>query len=211
MREARIAIVSKRIALSRLFGLEAERFGIEVTVYDKSEADLSGFDMCIIDLEGLRRMPSMLPPKVILINDGESENTEIDGGMIRLGYPVPLGVLDEIYAKLAFGMENNTPDMKKADAERIHAYREPANTVRYKERNIQLSDYEMKILERLCSNAGEPVSREELNLLLGAQKGNISDVYIYRLRQKLEAQNGTRIIFTVRSKGYKIITDMEWE
>ena len=63
MREIRIAIVSKRVALSRFFELEAERFGIEVTVYDKASADLSEFDMCILDTEDLRRMPSLLPKR----------------------------------------------------------------------------------------------------------------------------------------------------
>ena len=76
---------------------------------------------------------------------------------------------------------------------------------------FQLSDHEIKLLGRLCESSGESVSREELNRLLGADSGNIADVYICRLRRKLESGDGKRVIFTVRSAGYKIITDMEWE
>ena len=95
--------------------------------------------------------------------------------------------------------------------ERIYFYRELENTVRYKDRNVQLSDHEIKLLGRLCESSGEPVSREELNRFLGADSGNIADVYICRLRRKLESGDSKRVLFTVRSAGYKIITDMEWE
>ena len=36
------------------------------------------------------------------------------------------------------------------------------------------------------------------------------DVYICKLRKKLEDASGQRLIFTVRSKGYKIIIKSEW-
>ena len=212
MREIRIAIVSKRVALSRFFELEAERFGIDVTVYDKASTDLSEFDMCILDTEDLRRMPSLLPKRVLLISDGEGIDTS-DSDVMRMGYPASIKDIDLIYARLAFGEQSRESDKTPEESvkERIYFYRELENTVRYKDRNIQLSDHEIKLLARLCESSGEPVSREELNRLLGADSGNIADVYICRLRRKLESGDGKRVIFTVRSAGYKIITDMEWE
>ena len=87
----------------------------------------------------------------------------------------------------------------------------PAKISQSRGRNISLSDYEMRLLVRLCRNNDEAVSREELNLLLGAESGNIADVYICRLRKKLEEGDGKRVIFTVRSKGYRISSDIEWK
>ena len=213
MRETRIAIASKRIALSRFFALEAERFGFEVTTFDKAVGDLSAFDMCILDTEGMRQLPSVLARSVVLIADGAIGSEVTDSGMIKLGYPASIRDIDRIYARLLLGgeVQNNKEKEETFESiERIYFYREIANTVRYKDRNIQLSDYELRLLERLCASVGEPVSREELNRLLGAKKGNIADVYICRLRRKLESED-KRIILTVRSRGYKIITDMEWE
>ena len=213
MREIRIAIVSKRIELSRFFALEAERFGFEVMTFDKDVGDLSAFDMCILDTEGMRHLPSVLAHSVVLIADGANAGDVTDSGIIRLGYPTSIRDIDRIYARLLLGGEVENKKEKEeavASGERIYFYREIANTVRYKDRNIQLSDYELRLLERLCASADEPVSRDELNRLLGAEKGNIADVYICRLRRKLESDD-KRIIFTVRSRGYKIITDMEWE
>lgn len=213
MREIRIAIASKRIALSRFFALEAERFGFEVTTFDKAVEDLSAFDMCILDTEGMRQLPSVLARSVVLIADGAIGSEVTDSGMIKLGYPASIMDIDRIYARLLLGGEVENKKEKEEtfeSVERIYFYREIANTVRYKDRNIQLSDYELRLLECLCASVGEPVSREELNRLLGANKGNIADVYICRLRRKLESDD-KRIIFTVRSRGYKIITDMEWE
>ena len=211
MSEKKIVIISKSRELSRFFELEAERFGFAVTVCDSSVEDLSGFDMALIDLDGLHKMPTLLSKRVVLISDSDLSDTSDSAAVKRIAYPVSLDTLDGIYRELAYGDIELTVARSENASDKIYFYRSYENTVRYKERNIQLSDHEMKILERLCSNACEPVSREELNLLLGAQKGNISDVYICRLRQKLEADDGKRIIFTVRSKGYKIITDMEWE
>lgn len=68
---------------------------------------------------------------------------------------------------------------------------------------LKLSGHEMIVLETLCAARGEFVSREELNGRLGAERGNISDVYVCKLRKKLEADDGTRLIFTERGKGYR--------
>ena len=83
-----------------------------------------------------------------------------------------------------------------------------ARTISFGDRFMDLSEYEFKILEYLCKNRSKPVKREELNSILNAEKGNISDVYICHLRKKLEDLCGNRMISTVRSKGYKIEVDL---
>ena len=207
MREIRIAIISKHRALSRFFELEALNFGFIPAVIDKSGFDISKFDVCVTDGSVMSRLPASYQGVVLSVN---AERAGANG--ITLEYPTSLRELQRIYSRIACGDHTaNSDRSNEDDGTRIFFYRELPNTVRYKNKNYQLSKYEFKLLERLCVSSGEPVSREELNSLLGASEGNIADVYIFRLRKKLEAYGEKRLIYTVRSQGYKIVTDMEWE
>ena len=74
----------------------------------------------------------------------------------------------------------------------------------YGESSVTLTESEFKVLEYLCSNLGKTVTRQELNMLLGADSSNISDVYVCHLRKKLEALSARKLIYTERSRGYRI-------
>ena len=204
-----LAIVSKRRELIRFFELEALNCGFEVSSFDKSPAELSCFDLLIIDTAVTPRAPTIFEGRVIFITD--EENSTPDGAEC-LSYPIPVDTLRYVYEQMLYGeraVERTVIRDEKDD--RIFFYRDHNDTVGYKGRSITLSDHERTILTRLCECSGEPVSREELNALLGASGGNIADVYVCRLRKKLEDIDGRRVIFTVRSKGYKIVADMEWK
>ncbi|MBR2849665.1 MAG: winged-helix domain-containing protein [Clostridia bacterium] len=204
-----LAIVSKRRELIRFFELEALNCGFEVSTFDKLPLELSCFDLLIIDTAVTLRAPTIFEGRVIFITD--EENSTPDGAEC-LSYPIPVDTLRYVYEQMLYGeraVERTVIRDEKDD--RIFFYRDHNDTVGYKGRSITLSDHERTILTRLCECSGEPVSREELNALLGASGGNIADVYVCRLRKKLEDTDGRRVIFTVRSKGYKIVADMEWK
>lgn len=204
-----LAIVSKRRELIRFFELEALNCGFEVSSFDKMPLKLSCFDLLIIDTAVTLRVPTIFEGRVIFITD--EENSTPDGAEC-LSYPIPVDTLRYVYEQMLYGeraVERTVIRDEKDD--RIFFYRDHNDTVGYKGRSITLSDHERTILTRLCECSGEPVSREELNALLGASGGNIADVYVCRLRKKLEDIDGRRVIFTVRSKGYKIVADMEWK
>ena len=204
-----LAIVSKRRELIRFFELEALNCGFEVSSFDKMPLELSCFDLLIIDTAVTFRAPTVFEGRVIFITD---EENSIPDGAECLSYPIPVDTLRYVYEQMLYGeraVERTVIRDEKDD--RIFFYRDHNDTVGYKGRSITLSDHERTILTRLCECSGEPVSREELNALLGASGGNIADVYVCRLRKKLEDTDGRRVIFTVRSKGYKIVADMEWK
>ena len=67
---------------------------------------------------------------------------------------------------------------------------------------IPLSEHEFSLLELLCKNINTTVSRDEILNLFKTSDGNISDVYICHLRNKLESPFGIKVIYTVRGKGY---------
>ena len=71
--------------------------------------------------------------------------------------------------------------------------------------NGKYIERQYKLLKKLGDQPlDSPVRRDELMRLFGAEKGNIADVYISRLRKKLEDPHGPRIIETVRGEGYRL-------
>ena len=212
MSRIRFAVISKRREIARFLELEAIIIGFEVTVFDRPSSDLYSFDACAIDLDGTCRVPDRLPQHVLLI-DGEELSDRISqiSDVVFADSPVAMSVLHGFFLRVVRAEKSvemlNAPDEPE---NRIYFCKNRENTVIFCNRYVQLSEYEIRLLERLCNSCGEPVSRDELNFLLGARGGNIADVYICRLRKKLETAEGKRLIFTVRSRGYKIIADMEW-
>ncbi len=69
---------------------------------------------------------------------------------------------------------------------------------------IPLSDNEYKVLALLCKNRREVVERERIYAELGAEEGNMGDVYICHLRKKIDNKLGLKLIYTVRGKGYML-------
>ncbi len=69
---------------------------------------------------------------------------------------------------------------------------------------IHLTDSELRVISLLYDKRGSAVSREEISSLLGADNGNICDVYICMLRRKLDNRFGMKFISTVRGSGYML-------
>ncbi len=67
---------------------------------------------------------------------------------------------------------------------------------------ISLSPAETEVLKILCDRRGEVVSREDLSALFANSNGNISDVYVCKLRAKIDNALGVKFIYTVKGKGY---------
>lgn len=214
--DVKVAILSKNKILADFFGLEAESLGYSVKLIDKGAADLSAFDLCIIDMDTMKSVSGIMSKRTLLVS--KESNISIPSFLGTdsefISWPASVEKLRRIYEELLFEKKtekNESGVRQKQDESVIYFYRERKNIIRYRDRNIRLSDYEARLLEMLCSNRGEAVSREAINTVFDTQTGNIADVYICHLRKKLEDPFGKRIIFTVRSKGYRITTDMEWE
>ena len=75
-------------------------------------------------------------------------------------------------------------------------------------RPIQLTPREFSILEYLMENAGRALSRtmieEQVCGYLHDSSTNLVDVYIRRLRQKIDHGHGDTLIHTVRGMGYML-------
>lgn len=78
--------------------------------------------------------------------------------------------------------------------------------VTFRGESIELSKKELELFKLLYSKKGEPVDRNEARRLVFPSEGdsNVIDVYISYLRKKLDLRFGTRMIVTVRNKGYML-------
>ncbi len=83
-----------------------------------------------------------------------------------------------------------------------------SKTVSVNEQAVELTAYEYKVIEYLLMNAGKVISKIELTEHIYDQDfdrdSNVIEVFIGRLRKKLGAGEGAKIIETVRGQGYRL-------
>ena len=82
-----------------------------------------------------------------------------------------------------------------------------AQTVHVAGAPADLTSYEYKVLEYLMLHAGELVSKADLTEHIYQQDfdrdSNVLEVFIGRLRRKLDPENSLKPIETVRGRGYR--------
>lgn len=82
-----------------------------------------------------------------------------------------------------------------------------AQTVAVNGTGVDLTSYEYKVLEYLMLHAGELVSKADLTEHIYQQDfdrdSNVLEVFIGRLRKKLDPDNALKPIETVRGRGYR--------
>ena len=82
-----------------------------------------------------------------------------------------------------------------------------AQSVRVDAQQLELTAYEYKVLEYLMLNAGKVISKTELTEHIYDQDfdrdSNVIEVFIGRLRKKLDPQNTYNPIETLRGRGYR--------
>jgi two-component system, OmpR family, response regulator PhoP len=82
-----------------------------------------------------------------------------------------------------------------------------AQTVAVDSATVDLTSYEYKVLEYLMLHAGELVSKSDLTEHIYQQDfdrdSNVLEVFIGRLRKKLDPENAIKPIETVRGRGYR--------
>lgn len=106
---------------------------------------------------------------------------------------------------------NNVDDKKEIlSFENVTLYL-TRQTAMYGEENLNLTDYEFKILQRLIELKGDVVTREELSLeVLGKILSPFDrslDMHISNLRRKLpERESKLPWLRTLRGKGYLLVT-----
>lgn len=205
MENIKIIIISAQDSLRNFFELEAFNFNFTVDCFSKFERihnDISNYDLAIIDKDTVKQSPLNTAKKELTVSS--------ECGKSDLTYPISVCSLRKIYSELSLEQEYK-PKIKNEDSDgKIIFYKNEKNIVEFNKRKYVLSDTEYKILTLLCQNSQKTVLRENIQELFENRSGNISDVYICKLRKKFEGPLGQKLILTVREKGYKIIAYSEW-
>jgi two-component system, OmpR family, response regulator PhoP len=83
-----------------------------------------------------------------------------------------------------------------------------AQTVKVNGNPVELTTYEYRILEHLMLHAGEVISKSDLNESMYNEEmerdSNVLEVFIGRLRRKLDPQDQIKPIETLRGRGYRL-------
>ena len=209
----KINILSEDIFYARMLMCEIKSvFGcamgdIDVTVNEVAYSDSkrSG-DITIVDLDGKYAGEDLNSSRII----GFSSDADIINSkkflfckriFIRpfLIEDLLSFVIEETRALFDIGI-----DAKNEGARELTLTFEDDNNVRFCGNRLHLSKNEYEILSLLKSKESENVSRDEINLVLGGECGNMCDVYICRIRGKLAEFCNEKIIYTVRNKGYML-------
>lgn len=197
----KIAIITTDKHLAKLCELECKLCGYNTEIFTSAQSLRKSFVKYLWDIDTVPEISALQEKNTVLMS--RKENFFEDGQRLRI--PPSLKRLRDLisdFSKDALSIEQNTKNV-------LVLIDKKTRTISYGDKYTDLSEYEFKVLKHLCSKRSEPVKREELNLILGAESGNISDVYICHLRKKLEMLCGSRKISTVRNQGYMIDIALE--
>ena len=203
MKSIKIAIISKNDKIREFFRLEALNLGFSIDCLEKIgvHTDLSFYDLAIVDIDTIDQKPLNSAKQQLTVSESKN-NTDIL-------YPINISSLKEIYLSILIQRDLVVNEKEKNEL-KIIFYKEKTNIVSITGKKYLLSESEYNLLKLLCDRYPESVSREEIDKMFSSTKSNISDVYICKLRKKLEEPLGQKLILTVRSKGYKILIKSEW-
>ena len=218
----RILLVEDEAPLRETLAARLKREGFAVdSAADGEEGLYHGrelpFDVAVIDL-GLPKMSGMDLVKtlrsegrkypILILTARSSWQDKVQG--LKQGaddYLVKRFHVEELLARInalvrrASGWTKPTlecgPIILDTTAQTVHVAGQPAD----------LTSYEYKVLEYLMLHAGELVSKADLTEHIYQQDfdrdSNVLEVFIGRLRRKLDPDNALKPIETVRGRGYR--------
>lgn len=178
----------------RLLENELIRMGLAPDVASALPADTGVYAVLLVDTESLPLPDGCSLPTILF---GRASDYPCGDGLVYLRRPFALPALEDAVRRLIEDAPPPAPPVAPLLTLSSNGKASLAG------RSLTLTPGEAAILGCLLEQKGAPVSRETLAALLGGG-GNIVDVYICKLRAKLEKPLGRRIIHTERGVGYRL-------
>jgi len=218
----RVLIVEDEAPLRETLAARMQREGFAVdTASDGEEAIYMGkevpFDIVIVDL-GLPKLSGIEVVKrlreaqrrypILILTARSSWQDKVEG--LKSGaddYLVKPFHIEELLARVNALVRRSAGWSKPVLECGPVAMDTTAQTVSVNGALIDLTSYEYKVLEYLMLHAGELVSKGDLTEHIYEQDfdrdSNVIEVFIGRLRKKLDADGALKPIETVRGRGYR--------
>lgn len=218
---AKILIVEDEEKLAKFVQLELGYEGYEVIVANDglsglmsardNEPDLVLLDWMMPGLTGvevcrrLRATGAMMPVILLTAKDGiEDRVAGLDAGADD--YVVKPFSIEELLARVRAHLRRNQPEDPEAFLFGDLSLNRKTREVKRGDRTIELTAKEFDLLDYLISHPKQVLTRDRiLEEVWGYDfmgDSNIIEVYIRYLRLKLESENESRLIQTVRGVGY---------
>lgn len=174
----------------------------DLIILDVMLPDFDGLELC----KAIRGNPELSHIPIIFLTARASETDRIVG--LELGandYIVKPFFIRELIARIKIHFRGPAPTTKVLRAGALELDRARCN-VTLSGQEVTLTATEFRLLEFLMSRPGVVFSREQLlDAVWGHDRAvtdRTVDVYILRLRQKIEVENGPSFIRSVRGFGY---------
>lgn len=171
----------------------------DVVILDVMMPGLNGFEV----LQRLRAADEQLP--VLMLTGKDAPNDQVQG--LSLGAddyvlkPFSFEVLlARVHALLRRQQVDHPPALHFADLSMDTA----SHIVRRGQREVPLTSQEFKLLQAFLAHPQQVLSKDTLlDRVWGYDfGGNVVEVYVKQIRQKLEAEGEPRLIHTIRNVGY---------
>ena len=183
----------------------------DLVILDVMLPDSDGLEIC----KGIRANPELATTPVIFLTARASETDRIVG--LELGandYIVKPFFIRELIARVKVHFRSEKPVSKILRGGELELDR-TRRIARIATQELSLTATEFKLLEFLMSRPGHVFSREQLlDAVWGHDRAvtdRTVDVYVLRLRQKIEKEGGPTFIRSVRGFGYSFEVDAPQE
>jgi DNA-binding response OmpR family regulator len=183
----------------------------DLVLVDIMLPDCDGLDIC----KGIRKDPDLASVPVIFLTARASETDRIVG--LELGandYVVKPFFVRELIARIKLQFRNQAAPARVLEAGGVELDRTSCQ-VRLNGAPLALTATEFRLLEFLMSRPGVVFSREQLlDAVWGHDRAvtdRTVDVYVLRLRQKIEQEDGPPFIRSVRGFGYSFNVEVPQE
>ena len=198
----KVYVYSSNDAFARMLAFESESLGRKYKAFANSSETPEGGSIIVLDLDSGYAKNEFDGSHIIGFseNEGKLDKATVNKCRVILHRPFLIDALLDHIEALA---EEHT-DRENADKQTVPLCFLKNGLVTIDGRGVKLSANEYAMLKLLFERAGEPVSREELSSVLSSSEGNMCDVYICKLRTKLESVSSRKLIYTVRSRGYTL-------
>lgn len=207
----KICILTNDKKFNRLLELELSEMGFDVIGEDNLAENIGSPVLCDLDCSGAELLKSISQTSEIFGWTKQDPESLSAGQLCSCIFTRPFLMSELRLALEKFISGEQTSKKQKPSQRRVSELGRRKNilTCNYPKKEalfgshtIPLSPAEAEVLKCLCDNRGEVVSRDELSKLFGNSDGNIADVYICKLRAKIDNALGVKFIYTVKGVGY---------